>query len=367
MTPDQLYQQYSANEVATDQAIAGRVVQVTAPVKSIDKDLFDSAVLHFATANEFTDMGAKLDDSQKPRAATLSQGQIVTVQCKTMRRMVGSPMGSDCAFIDTPAEDASVSAVNQAPEQGAAEATVPASSPSAQQVTQAGDQVGQSNQPAETTSAALTAPASTASTATPTALQKVIANVNGPSFDCSTATSLGARAICGNTQLSQLDRQMAILYYSQTNFATNATVRDKQLAWIRNRNQACVADVVCLTEQYNQRIKELQSSRVTALNSGDQTRVTGAGADALSRYSSAVQQAITQQWKRPKVMPNGSCLVHIVQTPGGNVVSVTVDESCPYDDPTKASVENAVFGAQPLPYSGFESVFQRNIDVTLSP
>ena len=274
MTPAQLYQRYSANEVATDQAIAGRVIQITAPVKSIDKDFTDSAILHFATTgDEFQEMGVTLEDSQKPQAAKLSQGQVVTVQCKTMRRIVQSPMGGHCVFAD-PAPDISTSDANQAPAQGAAAApTAPDGPQPAQQGSQAGEQVvshlSQQTEPAEATSAALTAPAATVPT--------------------------------------------------------------------------------------------------TAVNSNEQTRVAGADAGDVARYAAAIQSAIVQQWERPKVMPNGSCLVHIVQTPGGTIVSATVDQSCPYDDPTKASVENAVFGAQPLPYSGFEGVFQRNIDVTLSP
>lgn len=90
-------------------------------------------------------------------------------------------------------------------------------------------------------------------------LQKVIDDVNGPSFDCSTATDVSARAICGNAQLSQLDRQMAILYYTRTNYKTDPAVRDQQRAWIRNRNQLCVADAVCLAKELNQRISQLQA------------------------------------------------------------------------------------------------------------
>lgn len=101
-TPSGLYQAYRSNEVATDQLLAGKIIQVTAPVKSIDKDFTDSAVLHFATGDEFGEMGVTLDDSQKPRAATLSRGQIVTVQCKKMQRILNSPMGNDCIFVDKP-------------------------------------------------------------------------------------------------------------------------------------------------------------------------------------------------------------------------------------------------------------------------
>ena len=59
-----------------------------------------------------------------------------------------------------------------------------------------------------------------------TVVQTLIAKTAGPSFDCSTATNPTAVAICGNAQLSELDRQMAIAYYSQTNFATDPNVRE---------------------------------------------------------------------------------------------------------------------------------------------
>ncbi|MEP6898701.1 MAG: hypothetical protein ABI870_09235 [Rhodanobacter sp.] len=89
-------------------------------------------------------------------------------------------------------------------------------------------------------------------------LAKVIANATGPSFDCSTATNITARAICGNPQLSLLDRQMAILYYTHTDYTKDSAARDRQREWIHSRNDACVADVVCLTEQFNLRIAQLQ-------------------------------------------------------------------------------------------------------------
>ena len=38
-----------------------------------------------------------------------------------------------------------------------------------------------------------------------------------------------------------------------------------------------------------------------------------------------------------------------------------VDPSCPYDEAGRRSVEAAVLKAQPLPYQGFESVFNRTL------
>lgn len=97
------------------------------------------------------------------------------------------------------------------------------------------------------------------------------------------------------------------------------------------------------------------------------TRTVAADTVQMESYATAIQSAITRQWIRPKTLPNGTCLIHIEQLPGGTIVSAKVDDSCPYDDQDKGSIENAVWSAQPLPYKGFENVFQRNIDVTFSP
>jgi colicin import membrane protein len=98
-----------------------------------------------------------------------------------------------------------------------------------------------------------------------------------------------------------------------------------------------------------------------------QTGTNGPDAGLLAQYLAAIQNAVTQNWLRPDNMPSTPCIVHIVQLPGGDVMSAKVDSSCPYDDAGKRSIENAVLRAQPLPYKGFESVFQRNIDFTFRP
>ncbi|WP_266180912.1 cell envelope integrity protein TolA [Dyella humicola] len=98
-----------------------------------------------------------------------------------------------------------------------------------------------------------------------------------------------------------------------------------------------------------------------------QTGTNGPDAGLLAQYLAAIQNAVTQNWLRPDNMPSTPCIVHIVQLPGGDVMSAKVDPSCPYDDAGKRSIENAVLRAQPLPYKGFESVFNRNIDFTFRP
>lgn len=87
----------------------------------------------------------------------------------------------------------------------------------------------------------------------------------------------------------------------------------------------------------------------------------------LDQYGAAIQNAVTPNWLRPDNMPNVPCKVHIVQLPGGEVMSATVDSSCPYDEAGRRSIENAVLRTKTLPYKGFESVFRRDITLTFMP
>ena len=71
------------------------------------------------------------------------------------------------------------------------------------------------------------------------------------------------------------------------------------------------------------------------------------------------------QWIRPDSIPVGQrCRLTIRQLPGGEVPEggVTFTSGCPYDEAGRRSVEAAILRAQPLPYRGFESVFQRTLN-----
>lgn len=83
-----------------------------------------------------------------------------------------------------------------------------------------------------------------------------------------------------------------------------------------------------------------------------------------ARYATALQAAILRNWIRPEsVQPGQRCRLTIRQIPGGEVVDVKVDGSCPYDDLGRRSVEAAVLKASPLPYAGFEEVFERQVNL----
>lgn len=84
--------------------------------------------------------------------------------------------------------------------------------------------------------------------------------------------------------------------------------------------------------------------------------------DLAARYAAALQAAILRNWTRPESVPLGQrCRIVIRQIPGGEVIEAKVDSSCPYDELGRRSVEAAVLKAQPLPYAGFEPVFQRTL------
>ncbi|HWU70627.1 MAG TPA: cell envelope integrity protein TolA, partial [Pseudoxanthomonas sp.] len=68
-------------------------------------------------------------------------------------------------------------------------------------------------------------------------------------------------------------------------------------------------------------------------------------------------------WTRPESVPLGTrCRVIIRQLPGGNVMSAEVQPGCPMDQAGQDSLERAVLKAQPLPYRGFETVFNRQLN-----
>jgi hypothetical protein len=77
----------------------------------------------------------------------------------------------------------------------------------------------------------------------------------------------------------------------------------------------------------------------------------------VADYQGAVKRAIQMNWRAPDNTPASPCKVLVTQLPGGHVTKVEVDEDCPYDDAGKRSVIAAVHRADPLPYKGYEKVF----------
>lgn len=92
-----------------------------------------------------------------------------------------------------------------------------------------------------------------------------------------------------------------------------------------------------------------------------QTGANGADNDLAARYAAAIQASVTNNWNRPDSASAGlHCRINVTQIPGGDVISVSIGSPCNADDVTRNSLEQAVKRA-PLPYQGYEKVFQRNI------
>ena len=85
--------------------------------------------------------------------------------------------------------------------------------------------------------------------------------------------------------------------------------------------------------------------------------------DSLAgQYQSLVVSRITEAWIRPiDAKPGIRCRLHVVQIPGGEVLSVEIDGVCNVDESIKRTIIEAPKLASPLPYEGFESVFQRDL------
>lgn len=145
--------------------------------------------------------------------------------------------------------------------------------------------------------------------------------------------------------------------------------QQKQLADIRKQREAAEKKLklekekLAQLEDRNQQ-KADQQAQPVAEHEAPQAQ-TGAGGkddDLTARYSAAIQAAVTQNWNRPDNAEVGlRCALNITQIPGGEVISVTIGSPCNADPVTRNSIEQAVMKAAPLPYQGYEKVFQRNI------
>lgn len=149
--------------------------------------------------------------------------------------------------------------------------------------------------------------------------------------------------------------------------------RKKQLADIRKQREAAEKALKLEQQKLAQLEDRQRADRVNADKQRMQDAVeheaeraqTGAGGqddDLAARYAAAIQSAVTNNWNRPDSAQAGlRCTIVITQIPGGDLLNVTVSSPCNADQVTRNSIESAVRKAAPLPYQGYEKVFQRSI------
>lgn len=152
--------------------------------------------------------------------------------------------------------------------------------------------------------------------------------------------------------------------------------RLKRLAALRTQREQA-ANQTRMEEQRDQQRQDLAArqppSPLPAASPTDATPTPMAGNNGVdtslrAAYVLAIQNAVERNWRRPETIPAGQrCRIVIVQIPGGEVISADVDPSCPYDALGRDSLERAVFAASPLPYAGFEDVFERRLGLNFQP
>jgi len=138
--------------------------------------------------------------------------------------------------------------------------------------------------------------------------------------------------------------------------------RQKKLAEIRRQREQAARQAE-LAEQKLRQLQQAQQRPAPATQPAPGAPGAGGSSEDLrARYATAIQRAVLAQWIRPDNVPLGQrCRVQIRQLPGGEVIDVQVQPGCPYDEAGKRSLEAAVLRAQPLPYRGFEPVFERTL------
>ncbi|WP_119717348.1 TonB C-terminal domain-containing protein [Cognatilysobacter tabacisoli] len=143
--------------------------------------------------------------------------------------------------------------------------------------------------------------------------------------------------------------------------------RQQQLAEIRRRRALAARDAKVAEAQLRQiaEARAASASEEAARSDAAASQPAGAGGTDTglqARYAEALRQAIVSKWTRPETVPIGApCRLVIRQLPGGEVMDVQVASPCSYDEQGQESIKRAVLKAQPLPYAGFEPVFQRTL------
>ncbi len=84
-----------------------------------------------------------------------------------------------------------------------------------------------------------------------------------------------------------------------------------------------------------------------------------------AQYVKLIEQKVQRNWLRPGALTtNMSCKVTVIQTPLGDVVSVSMQQCTKKDIAFQRSIERAVLRASPLPLPKNPEVFDREISFT---
>ena len=171
-----------------------------------------------------------------------------------------------------------------------------------------------------------------------------------------------ARQRQGQVDLTERERQQQAEQRARTAMEVE---RERQLADIRRQRSQLQRE----TQLSEERLRQLADRRAqqasdAVANASPPPGERGTDPNLSAAYAKALADAIRSNWTQPdNVSPTVVCKIVIRQVAGGEVIDAQVDPSCPYDEQGRRSVEAAVLKAQPLPYRGFESVFNRTLTI----
>jgi colicin import membrane protein len=145
-------------------------------------------------------------------------------------------------------------------------------------------------------------------------------------------------------------------------------LREQQLAQLEaiRLAQKSAATRTRMEDQRLQQLQDLNQSEPVRAPPGPPQAANGnpnALNDLRARYMAAIKATIHGNWRHDGAEPLQRCQVEFTQAPGGEVIDVTF-VSCPFSPEARDRAERAV-RLTPLPYYGFEAVFQRRQTFTL--
>lgn len=99
-TATKMINTYQNNEVKADEIYKNNYIEITGIVDSVDSDIYDEAVIHLASKNqyEFNTVMTNGNQDFQERASKVNKGQIITLRCIGAGEVIGSPVLNECKF-----------------------------------------------------------------------------------------------------------------------------------------------------------------------------------------------------------------------------------------------------------------------------
>jgi len=125
---------------------------------------------------------------------------------------------------------------------------------------------------------------------------------------------------------------------------------------------AAAATAAAEAQEQSEREADLKRSLAAETRSD-----SAASNEALASWRAQITAKITRAWLRPPTARAGlECDLYVTQVPGGAVTQVKVGQ-CNGDQAVRASIEDAVYRASPLPPPPDPALFDRDLKITFKP